>query len=90
VQEKVRRCSEHQEAGRRLRDDQWIDLIFQLPPLFVRTIDSAPAELIGRPLNSPVVVLVPLVQATSPSIITSSGLRTDFTARANAMSLARW
>ena len=69
-----------QEAGRRFREDQWIERILQPAGVRDNTIDSAPVEFIALPLKSPCVVLVLTVQAVSPDTTTLTGVRTALTA----------
>ena len=57
--------------------------------LRIRTIDSAPVEFTVLPRYLPRVVLVALVQATSPRTVTRTGERVPFTARVKAMSAGR-
>ena len=72
-----------------MRDDQWTALIFQVSAARVRTMSSAPVEFTALPRNSPRIVLVPVVHATSPRMATLTGERVPFTARAKAMSAGR-
>ena len=60
---------------RRCRDDQWMAEILQPCGVRTSTMSSAPVELMARPFISPCVVLVPLVQATSPRMRTCTGPR---------------
>ena len=69
--------------------DQWIALMVHPSTLRVRTISSAPVEFTVLPRYRPRVVLVALVQATSPRTLTRTGDRVAFNARAKAMSAGR-
>jgi hypothetical protein len=64
-------------------------LMVHSPADRVRTISSALAEFIGLPRYVPRVVLVAIVQATSPRMLTRTGERLDFTARDKAISAGR-